>query len=306
MSDASMDSLYPAHSPDGLYHIEWSMFEARMSHWICSPKVVHAATGQVIFDFIGSNWDASFRWLDAGRFYVYLREYPAGGGLDVWVDPPNGVFRIGAENGEPELLSEFRRLVLGDSGNDGTGSEPPPTCEWTTIEVDMPGGRREKLAVLKGFEEQVRKTYAELAAVADQKRQAGPQIRTCPHLHPIERAIEEAIAASVGRFEARGFSLRGPDPRVWGSPGSTWRCYSCGGGEAPCYLDTLSLRSKLPQTTPVTYDEDTDPGRQGPTLARFCCEECQCAILGVPASAIDDSPSTVAPEGWRPWRLIVS
>ncbi len=34
MSDDSMESLYPAHSPDGLYHIEWSMFEASMSHWI--------------------------------------------------------------------------------------------------------------------------------------------------------------------------------------------------------------------------------------------------------------------------------
>lgn len=112
MSDDSMNSLYPSHSPDGLYLIEWSMFEARMSHWICSPKVVRAATGQVIFDFIGSNWDASFRWLDAGRFYVYLREYPAGAGVDVWVDPPNGVFRIGEESAKAEPLSEFRRLVI--------------------------------------------------------------------------------------------------------------------------------------------------------------------------------------------------
>ena len=189
-----MDSKHPAHSPDGLYHIEWSMFEARMSHWICSPKVVHAATGQVIFDFIGSNWDASFRWLDTGRFNVYLREYPAGAGIDVWVDPPNGVFRIAAENATAEPLSEFRMRVTSDVAKDGS---------------------------------------AGLAA----------QIKTCPHLHPIERAIEEAIAASVGRFEARGFSVQGPDPRIWGSPGPTWRCYSCGGGEAPCYLDTSSLLS---------------------------------------------------------------
>jgi hypothetical protein len=137
------------------------------------------------------------------------------------------------------------------------------------------------------------------------------QIKTCRHLHPIERAIEEAIAAAFGRFEARGFSLEGPDPRAWGSPGLTWRCYSCSGGEAPSYLNTLSLRAKLPSPTPVTYEEVTDPSRQAPTLVMFCCQECECAILGVPLTAIHDSPDgtttpRIAPDGWRPWCLIVS
>jgi len=315
MSDASRDSSYPDHSPDGLYHIEWSMVEARMSHWICSPKIVHAATGQVIFDLIGSDWDASFRWLDAGRFYVYLRQYSGGKGIEVWVDPPNGMFRIGAEDAKAEPLSEFRRVVTGDSENDvaavETPNDTPPSFDWSTIEVDLPDGRREKVAVLKGFEERVRQSYAKFAASVGQESKASSQIKTCPHLQLIERAIEEAIAASVGRFEAQGFSLERLSSNTWGSPGPDWRCYSCGGGKALSYLDAASLRARLTLPTRVTYEEVIDEGRQSPALVMFCCQDCRCAILGVPTTAIDDGLSgtqstRVAPEGWRPWRLIIS
>jgi hypothetical protein len=65
------------------------------------------------------------------------------------------------------------------------------------------------------------------------------------------------------------------------------------------YLDTSSLRARLMSTTTVTYDEVTDPGRESPTLARFCCEECKCAILGVPARAFDDSPTLASTAAGR-------
>lgn len=161
MADASMDSDYPAHSPDGLYHIEWSMFEPRMSHWINSAKVVQAATGRVIFDLMGTCWDARFHWLDSGRFFIYLRHYPEGVVYDVWVDPPNNVFRIGAEDAPPYPLSDFHKHFNEPDNDDPDDHEDE--VQWTTIEVEMPGGRREQIAVLKGFEEQTRQIYAKLA-----------------------------------------------------------------------------------------------------------------------------------------------
>jgi uncharacterized protein YqcC (DUF446 family) len=194
-----------------------------------------------------------------------------------------------------------RRSRVADLGEDAAAScalKPAPV-EIVTMEVELPGGRREQIAVAKGMEEQVRKIYAEMAKPKPEQAHA-PVVKTCPHLEPLERAIEDAIAAAVGRFEAQGFSLQGPDPRAWGCPGPGWRCYYCGGGRAQTYLDTAALRKRLHFfSPPVSYEESTDPHCEGVQVL-FTCRACNCAILG------DQVPAEAGGDGFKPWSLIIA
>jgi hypothetical protein len=126
-------------------------------------------------------------------------------------------------------------------------------------------------------------------------------VKTCQHLEPLERAIEDAIQASIGRFEAQGFSFRGPDPLAWGSPGPEWRCYSCGGGRAESYLDSVALWARLHFCSPpIQYEEFPDPPSKA-VLVRFGCQECRCVILGVQVP--DEARGS---DDWQPWSLIIA
>lgn len=66
---------YP--SPDGQFVLNLSCNEVRMSHWICSPKLVEAATGRVLYE-AGGTFDASqIKWSpDSRELTFHLREYP--------------------------------------------------------------------------------------------------------------------------------------------------------------------------------------------------------------------------------------
>ena len=52
-------------SPDGLFRVDFSCFEMRMSHWVCNPRVTHVPTGTVLLDLLGSRHP-----VDAAGVYV--------------------------------------------------------------------------------------------------------------------------------------------------------------------------------------------------------------------------------------------
>lgn len=66
-------------SPDGLFRVDFSCFEMRMSHWVCNPRVTHVPTGTVLLDLLGTLWDGSADQETPGRLSLALREYPGSG-----------------------------------------------------------------------------------------------------------------------------------------------------------------------------------------------------------------------------------
>lgn len=73
-TDAWRQRRHP--SPAGTYVFSVYSTEVRMSHWIDTPTLLRAATGEVIFEF-SSSWslDAA-RWQDETTVELRLRKYP--------------------------------------------------------------------------------------------------------------------------------------------------------------------------------------------------------------------------------------
>lgn len=64
-------------SPGGDYVFRIVTSEARMSHWIDTPTLLRAATGEVLCGFVRTSWSLDgARWLDAHRVVMTLRRYP--------------------------------------------------------------------------------------------------------------------------------------------------------------------------------------------------------------------------------------
>lgn len=63
-------------SPDGRFTIEITAWEARMSHWIETPRLVDAS-GAVVFAFVSSSWSLDDATWTAPRVVrMTLRKYP--------------------------------------------------------------------------------------------------------------------------------------------------------------------------------------------------------------------------------------
>ena len=78
-----METKYP--SPDGRYIFQIDAWEARMSLWVESPKLIDTQSGQDVFSFKDANWSLDGAdWLDADRVKIFLRKYP-GDAPAVWV-----------------------------------------------------------------------------------------------------------------------------------------------------------------------------------------------------------------------------
>ena len=72
MSDAPKST-----SPDGRYAIHVDMWEARMSHWIESPDISDAQSGERLLRFADDNWSLDdSQWLSAGQVRLTLRKFP--------------------------------------------------------------------------------------------------------------------------------------------------------------------------------------------------------------------------------------
>ncbi|MFJ1300754.1 hypothetical protein ACILG0_12355 [Pseudomonadota bacterium AL_CKDN230030165-1A_HGKHYDSX7] len=50
--------------------------EARMSHWICSPRVTHRPSGQVLLDLHDTAWDLTASVEQPDTLQLHLRRYP--------------------------------------------------------------------------------------------------------------------------------------------------------------------------------------------------------------------------------------
>jgi len=64
-------------SPDRRFTIEITAWEARMSHWIETPKILDTKTGFLVFSFADGSWSLDrATWTSANVVQLLLRKYP--------------------------------------------------------------------------------------------------------------------------------------------------------------------------------------------------------------------------------------
>jgi hypothetical protein len=70
-------------APDGSILVDLEWVEWRNSLWVQSPRVIEIATGRVLLDLWGSDWDAGIRFPRGGVVHLSMRRYHFGGGAEV-------------------------------------------------------------------------------------------------------------------------------------------------------------------------------------------------------------------------------
>ena len=87
-------------APDGSILVELDWVEWFNSHWVRSPRVTEAATGRVLLDLWGTDWDAEVAFPRDGAVLLGLRRYRVRGWLDAEIDLHENCYRIEQTPGE--------------------------------------------------------------------------------------------------------------------------------------------------------------------------------------------------------------
>jgi hypothetical protein len=100
-------------SPGGRYVVRIEPWEARNSHWVCSPELVDTQTGQSVFKFAAEAWSAdSSAWESESLVRLALRKYPGGqprGSLVVKIDCVLGTVEV--DTGERVALQDLEGVL---------------------------------------------------------------------------------------------------------------------------------------------------------------------------------------------------
>ena len=86
-------------SPDGTIRIELEAVEWGNSHWVYSPRVIDIASGNLVLDLWGSDWDATMFYPGYRRVRIDFRRYHFSGDLTIELDLADGLYRILREPG---------------------------------------------------------------------------------------------------------------------------------------------------------------------------------------------------------------
>lgn len=129
-------------SPDGTIRIDLDTKEWSNSHWVNSPRVIEIATGRVLLDLWGTDWDANVSFPRARIVHLFLRRYRRGGVLAVDLDLARETYQIVLETGHegkrPEAplqglaagLEAASARSSGISGPVGMEDTPRPQPAW--------------------------------------------------------------------------------------------------------------------------------------------------------------------------------
>jgi len=86
-------------SPDGTIRVEIVAVEWSNSHWVNTPRVIEIASGRVVLDLWGTDWDASISWPGDCRVAIDFRRYHFSGDLAIELDLANDRYAIVRESG---------------------------------------------------------------------------------------------------------------------------------------------------------------------------------------------------------------
>lgn len=141
-------------SPDGTIRIDSEAVEWGNSHWVYTPRVIDIASGRIVLDLWGMDWDATIAWPGNRRVSLDFRRYHFSGDLTIELDLANESYRITREPGATAELpsgplsdaasameASGRRLAAWAAKHNAnrpvwdSGGKPHPLAAWRTALV---------------------------------------------------------------------------------------------------------------------------------------------------------------------------
>jgi hypothetical protein len=114
-------------APDGSILVDLEWVEWRNSDWIRSPRVIEIATGRVLLDLWGSDWDAGIRFPRGGVVHLGMRRYHFGGGAEAEIALAGNCYtlfeRLGAASGP---LAELPAALEAAARREAATAPPRP------------------------------------------------------------------------------------------------------------------------------------------------------------------------------------
>ena len=101
-------------SPDGTIRIDTEAAEWGNSHWVYAPRVTDIASGRIVLDLWGMDWDATINWPGNRRVSLDFRRYHFSGDLTIELDLAQDCYRI---TREPGASGELPSGPLADAAN---------------------------------------------------------------------------------------------------------------------------------------------------------------------------------------------
>jgi hypothetical protein len=93
-------------SRDGTIRVDLASQEWSNGNWINAPRVIEIASGRVLLDLWGTDWDATVFFREVGRVRLDCRRVHVGGGLSVVIDVARGCYQITVAPGLGGTLPE--------------------------------------------------------------------------------------------------------------------------------------------------------------------------------------------------------
>jgi hypothetical protein len=93
-------------SRDGMIRVDLAAQEWTNGSWINAPRIIEIASGRVLLDLWGTDWDATVFFREVGRVRLDCRRAHVGGGLSVVLDVARGCYKITVALGPGGVLPE--------------------------------------------------------------------------------------------------------------------------------------------------------------------------------------------------------
>jgi hypothetical protein len=79
---------------DGAFRVDMASREWSNSRWVNAPRLIEIASGRVLLDLWGTDWDAAVSLREVGRVRLDCRRYHMGGSLCVVLDVARGCYQV--------------------------------------------------------------------------------------------------------------------------------------------------------------------------------------------------------------------
>ncbi|HLY54816.1 MAG TPA: hypothetical protein VKS60_04625 [Stellaceae bacterium] len=131
-------------SPDGSIRVELASVEWSNTHWVNSPRVVEVATGRVLLDLWGTDWDADASFPLDRSVALDLRRYHFGGSCQASLHLAADNFTIFEDAPAPRVVGPIAGIVPALEAASRRSSALAPRAARTP----RPVGRRQLLIAL--------------------------------------------------------------------------------------------------------------------------------------------------------------
>ena len=130
-------------APDGSLLVELEAVEWGNTHWVRSPRVVEIATGRVLLDLFGTDYDAAVGFPRSRTLRLSVQRYHHGGGTIVEIDAAADRYTLFERSGTTSgPLPDLRRALDDATRRLAASAAPPPgVAETRPRRRTRPGAR---------------------------------------------------------------------------------------------------------------------------------------------------------------------